>query len=174
MKMKNRYGQILLLTSLFYELQQQASVRHNFRPILKERLSSPRYVELIDLLIRQITLQNRAYRIKENGAYISEKEDLVIALNLLHSDIKRETLLNPRTSLALHQLKSVFGYERLFRRKDVERITKYKKSHAGRLIGYLLSCEKIERKGGSKNRGYYYQLIKEESLSEKNKECFAR
>lgn len=158
--MTHRYKRLLQLLTLFYDLQKQYPVRHDYKKVLEERLSSPRYIELTDLMIRQITILLRMYRTKEKGVYLSEKEDLVIAVNLMHGELKSETMMSPLTGLALHQLERVFGYDRMFMRKDVMRVTGYKESQSQRIIKRLLDCEKLKRVGGYKNRGYFYQLVK--------------
>lgn len=155
----SRYRRIIDLIVALYDIQNQQSVKHEFKELLIEKLSSRRYIDLTDLLIKQITLLNRPYRIKENGSWKSEKEDLVIVLNLLQGELQSETLLNPNTLLALEQLQRVFGYDRVFKRADVERVTKYKKTQSQRLINRLINCNKLICKGGYENKGYFYQLI---------------
>ena len=107
-----------------------------------------------------MTLLNRPYRIKEKGAWIAQKEDLTLALNLLHAELKTESLLNVNTLLALQELERVIGYDRVFKRKDVERVTGYKKTQSQRLIDRLIHNEKLICKGGYANKGYFYELIK--------------
>lgn len=160
-KMDKRYYRLLSLLSLLYELQPKCRVKHSYKKELQERLSSRKYVELLDLLIRQMTILNRAYRLKEKGIYKSEKEDLVLALQLLERDIKLDTFVNPTMRLVYEQLQKKIGSHRLFTRTEVERITGYSKSSSSRLIRRLWSCGKLERLGGSRKTGYYYQLREE-------------
>ncbi len=161
--MTNRYHKLLWLLRVLYEAQPQAAVSHPYKEKLAERLGSPGHVELADLLIRQITLLNRMYRMRENGVYRSEQQDLVIVINLLHGELKTGTMLNPLMQLAFSKLKRVIGYHRMFTRKDVQRITGYRKTQSYQLIKRLEICELIKQVGGSKTRGYYYEIIRHKS-----------
>ena len=160
--MEKRYSRLLRVQSLLYELQGQARVRHDYKPLLLERLSSRKYVELVDMLVRQLTLLNRSYRIKENGVYRSEKSDLVVALNLLERDVKSETLLNPSLLLCYEQLRRVIGYDRMFTSREVSRVTGYKKTSTMHILRKLVGCDKIRKVGGNRHTGYFYELIKKE------------
>ena len=156
--MEKRYYRLLSLLSLLYELQPQCRVKHDYKEELKSRLSHRKYVELLDLLIRQVTILNRVYRLEENGVYQSEQSDLVIALQLLERDIKLDTFVNPTVRLVYEQLRQKIGSDRLFTSRELSRITGYSKTGSHELLHRLLACEKIEKMGGDRRIGYYYQL----------------
>ncbi len=65
--------------------------------------------------------------------------------------------------LAFSKLKRVIGYQRMFTRKDVQHITGYRKTQSYQLIKRLEICELIKQVGGSKTRGYYYEIIRHKS-----------
>ncbi len=156
---ERRYYRLLQLTSLLYELQSQDRVRHDYKQEIASRLQSRSYTELLDLLIRQMTLLNRVYRQKENGVYKSERSDLVMAIQLLESDLKGQTLINPVIHLCYERIKKRLGSNRIFTRRDIEKLTGYKRTRSLQILRTLESSEKIERKGGNRRTGYYYQLV---------------
>ncbi len=158
LRMEKRYYRLLGLLSMLYELQPQAGVKHGYKEQLQERLKSRKYVELLDLLIRQVTLLNRTYRLKEQGVYQSERSDLVIALQLLERDIKVETMVSPALRLVYEQLRHGIGMDRVFTSREVMKLTGYGKSGVSDLLRKLAACSKLERKGGNRKIGYYYQL----------------
>lgn len=157
--MDKRYYQLLQLVSLLYELQSQDRVQHDYKEELYKGLQSKSYVDLLSILIGQMTLLNRAYRIKENGIYRSEREDLVMSLQLLERDIKGNTLVNPVLRLCYERLRKRIGTHRIFTRIEVERLTGYKRSQIQKILKNLEVCDKIERKGGNRRTGYFYQLL---------------
>jgi len=157
--MKNkRFYQLLQLARLLHELLPQQAVQHSWKEVLRQRLQSRPHAELGDVLIRQMTLLNRSQRICQQGAWQSETQDLLMALQLLQGEYGKHTLLNPRLQLAYSRLKSRLGKQCLFRRRDVERITGYRKTESWRLLQRLEQCDKIERVGGSKQAGYFYRI----------------
>jgi len=159
--MKKRFNELLELARLLYELQPQQAVHHPWKVILQERLGSRPHAELGDILIRQMTLLHRHDRLEDKGAYQSEEEDLVLALQLLEGEYRNNTLLSPRLRLIYMRLKSRLAPGQVFKRKDVERITGYKKTQSQRILQKLVQCDKIERLGGNAPRGYYYRLVEE-------------
>ena len=153
-----RYDQLLELARLLYELQPQEAVVHAWKEALRERLGSRPHAELGDVLIRQMTLLHRHDRVYEKGAWQSELPDLVAALGLLEGEYKYGTLLSPRLQLVYSRLLSRLGKDQVFRRRDVERITGYRKTESHRILKLLEQCDRVERVSGSANRGYFYRL----------------
>lgn len=160
--MKKRYHQLLRLAGLLFDLQEQQPVNHPYKDLLSERLQSRVHEELADLLIRQFTLLNRVHRIKEKGAYQSEEQDLLMALQIMLAELKSATLISPGLQASLVKLNNHLKTGMLFQRKDVQRITGYSKTQSWRLIQLLEQAEKIRRVAGSPNTGYYYEIIQQE------------
>lgn len=105
------------------------------------------------------TLIFSKHRPMEKAMYITAREDIIASLNLLEVALLRENRKQRRNNEQLYQLlKYRTLKDQLLSSQDISQIIGYKKTQTQRFINHLLDENLLKIVGGTKNKGYLYQL----------------
>jgi len=119
-----------------------------------------RQTEQLEQLIKAITILHQNQREQSHwGIIYTEQEDIYIALSLMEREISQqpEILLSVPERRFYNQLKMTYN-EKPFTRKEASILTQKSKTNTWWKLWELETKGLIKKVGGTKNRGYYYQL----------------
>lgn len=160
LEIRSKYLMIRDLCYLLSGLLPQVKTRNPiecYDDLLEELGSKERGI--FNLLVHQLTLLHRNYRMKERGSYLSEKEDILIALEIMGSRLNPMGFMSSLRKEYYLTIETYFGHS-VFKRKEVMGIIGLKKSHTQRILNDLVKAGMLyqhERKG---SLGYLYQIMK--------------
>lgn len=106
----------------------------------------------------QVRLQHLHRYCNSKGMYVAERADVLAALQLMKPLLKPELLLSKSERALYLFISKRIGRGKIFTRKQLQEMLSQSKSHAHRQLKSLLALELVEKAGGYRNRGYYYQL----------------
>lgn len=115
---------------------------------------------LCKLLVHTMTALHQHNRLCYKGIYQTEREDILISLQLLGPTVKPGGFLSPYLRQIYHQIKDYFGYN-IFTRSEAQRILGYGKTQTCSIMNRLVE-KRILARGNYASRGYTYQLLKSE------------
>jgi hypothetical protein len=108
----------------------------------------------------QVRLRHLNRYCNSKGAYVAEREDVLAALQLMKPLLRPELLLSSSERELYLFIRKKIGRGKIFTRKQLQEMLSQSKSHTHRQLRSLIAIELIEKAGGYRNRGYYYQLIR--------------
>jgi len=153
-----------MVTQLAILLQQLNTKHYTYNPYNKliNRIAE-RYaycgedeLKLFKLLVHGITLLNKVYRIKDKNRYVVQREDVLIALDLMGESVSPFSKMSNTNTEYYHALFKIFG-TLSFNRKDVEFKLRISKTHANRVLKDLTK-KGLLIKSGHRGSGYYYEI----------------
>ena len=152
----------IIITEICFMLQELLPNSETFNLVseynqLIENLSG-RERGLCKLLVHTMTVLHHHNRLCYKGIYQTEKEDILISLQLLGPTVKPGGFLNPYLRQIYHQVKDYFGYN-IFTRPEAQRILGYGKTQTCSIMNKLVK-KGIVARGNYASRGYTYQLLK--------------
>jgi Fic family protein len=111
------------------------------------------------LLTHFITLIHMTYRIKKNNKYITEKEDVIMSLQMLEI-VSFKAIRNKEEKAAEYYilLKEVLKNDKIFTSVILQKLLNQPKTTVFNKIQILTENGYIEKIGGHKNKGYIYKL----------------
>jgi hypothetical protein len=112
------------------------------------------------LIEAQVRLRHLNRYCNNKGMYVAEREDVVAALQLMKPLLRPELLLSKAEKELYLFISKKIGRGKIFTRKQLQDMLCQSKSHTHRQLRSLIAIELIEKAGGYRNRGYYYQLIR--------------
>ena len=110
-------------------------------------------------LVSSLTLLHHPYRCMEKGYYLSSQEDNLLAFRLMQPLTVPETLLRRKTRELYDELKTSFGYHP-FTFREAQKIIQQPVSTQRRHFIALENSGYIQRVGGDRKNGYYYETLK--------------
>ena len=116
---------------------------------------------IFNLLVHELTLLHRMDRLKRNGYYISESEDILMALQLMGSRINPMGFIDSRKKQYYLALDSYFG-NTVFKREEVMPILGLRKTHSQRVLNALSKSGLIYKHPRKGSLGYLYQIMEKE------------
>jgi hypothetical protein len=127
-------------------------------PLIKEQRN--KLEKLFHLLIHTSTLMNKTFRATDqDGYFISDREDYINALELMKDLLGLYNKKGLKYEYELLMLiEKEFGRNGTFKAKELQNTLYMSKSHTHRILEMLMHRSKIKRIGGTKRKGYIYQL----------------
>ena len=142
-----------------YIIYPELGTINNYSMSLPEKYYQPIVEEYHRILTHFITLLNMPYRIKKSGKYITEKEDIIISLQILEIISLREIRNKEEKATDFYKLiKEVLEKDRIFTAAILRKLLNEPKTTLQRKLNLLRECSYIEITGGYKNTGYVYRL----------------
>ena len=150
---------VLLIAALYPDLETE----NRYENKIKLPYPNKELKELYPLLIHSLTLLNHIYREKSHYKFISDKQDLVIALSLIElfttgragkDSLKISRVMKKSYKVLLHHT----GPQEKLTAKKIRSLLYKSKSSCHGLIQKLEACGYLKKTGGYKNRGFLYEL----------------
>ena len=132
---------------------------NDYDELLMEMRSKERGI--FNLLVHEMTLLHRMERIKLRGYYMSEKADILMALELMGSRINPIGFIDSRKKQCYLAIESYFG-NTVFKREEVMPILGLRKTHSQRVLNALSKSGLIYKHPRKGSLGYLYQIMEKE------------
>lgn len=157
---RNKYLIIRDLCFLFGSILPQKPTKNTVRDYddLLDELGS-KEKGLFNLLVHQMTLLHRINRMKVRGCYVSEKEDILLSLELMGSRLNPLGYMSSLRKQYYLSLESYFGNS-IFKREEAMPILGLKKTHSQRVINDFVDVGMLYRHERKGSLGYLYQIMK--------------
>ncbi len=147
-----------ILFFLFEIFPKQETINPFYKLNLKKYPS--KYSHLHQLLTHFFTLIYQNNRTLENQKFITKREDVLASLQVLEIiSLQAYRDKNQILEVCLEKLKSNTTPNQVFARKFIEGILQKQKSQTSKIINEMLEKGYLERVGGFRNKGFFYQVI---------------
>ncbi len=113
---------------------------------------------LYSSLVHYLTILNHLYRVEIKGIYQSSREDNLLALYLLKENLTTAYLSQGHQS-TYYDLMDYYSTDQAFTSREAKKLLQLPHTTLNRHLKVLKEQGYLAIVGGSKNKGYHYQLI---------------